>query len=234
MKRLERLTAIALFLGARRRVLARDVADRFEVSLRTVYRDMQALVEAGFPVEGNAGDGYRLPQDAYLRPLALTAEEAEVLAIAAHGLAASVQAPLRDALTRATTKLEAALDRPAQRRLSELQRRIVVSEHARHASGPTAEMLEALRERRVATIAYRDPRHGRRSERSIEPLGLVCLGEVWWLVAYCRLRDDARAFRVDHIATWRTTATPYASRPGFSFAEVVARDRHLGAQLFGS
>ncbi|HEY0253812.1 MAG TPA: HTH domain-containing protein, partial [Kofleriaceae bacterium] len=86
MKRLDRIVAIALFLGTRRRVLAREVADQFGVSLRTVYRDMSALVEAGYPVEGNAGDGYRLRQESYLRPLALTGDEAEALAIAARAL----------------------------------------------------------------------------------------------------------------------------------------------------
>jgi predicted DNA-binding transcriptional regulator YafY len=80
--------AIALFLGVRRRVLARDVAERFGVSLRTVYRDVRALAEAGFPVEGTAGDGYALSQASYLRPLALTGDEAEVLVVAARALAA--------------------------------------------------------------------------------------------------------------------------------------------------
>lgn len=234
MKRLERLVAMALFLGARRRVLAREVAEQFGISTRTVYRDIQALANAGFPVEGNAGDGYRLPQDSYLRPLALSGEEAEVLAIAAHGLAASVEPAMREALARATAKLAAALDRPAQRRLAELDKRIVRAELPRRAPGPTAEMLAALRERTVAAIEYVDPHKGQRTRREIEPLGLVCLGEVWWLVAYCRLRRDARAFRVDAIAAWRSTGERYAPRAGLSFAEVVARDRHLAESLFGS
>src|SRR3569833_1517801 len=85
MRRLERLVAMALYLGARRRVLARDVADRFDISLRTVYRDVAALIEAGFPVEGTAGDGYRIAQTAFQRPLALTADAAEVLAVDARG-----------------------------------------------------------------------------------------------------------------------------------------------------
>jgi predicted DNA-binding transcriptional regulator YafY len=230
VNRLERLLAIALFLGARRRVLARDVAAKFGVSLRTVYRDMRALAAAGFPVEGNAGDGYRLTQDSYLRPLALTGEEAEALALAAHGYGATVTASLKDPLARATAKLEAVLDRPTRGRVRELERRIVVPELAR-ATGPDAQVLAALRERHAVRIVYAPP-DGERTSREIEPLGMVCRGDAWWLVAYCKLRGDARAFRLDAIERWQPRA-PFAPRPGFSFEDVIARDRHLAERLFG-
>jgi predicted DNA-binding transcriptional regulator YafY len=233
VKRLERLTAMALFLGARRRVRASEVAEQFGVSLRTVYRDMASLVEAGFPVEGSAGDGYRLPQESYLRPLALSPEEAEALALAARSLATTVRPPLREALTRASIKLEAVLDRPTRRRVLELQSRIAVAEGLPRQAGPTTEILEALRERRVARINYQPPRGGPSSQREIEPLGLVCVGADWWLVAYCRLREDARAFRVDGITSWTPTGATHEPRPGLSFADVVARDRHLAPDLFG-
>ncbi|MEY4514042.1 MAG: hypothetical protein RLZZ450_6164 [Pseudomonadota bacterium] len=105
MTRLERLTAIALFLSARLRDLAREIAEKFAVRPRTVYRDMRALSAAGFPVEGNAGDGYRVPQTSYLRPLALTEEESEALTLAAHAFGAVAGPELADALTRATLKL---------------------------------------------------------------------------------------------------------------------------------
>jgi biotin operon repressor len=106
MRRLERLVAIALFFGARRRVLARDVAEKFGVSLRTVYRDVRALVEAGFPVDGTPGDGYRLPQASCLRPLALTGDEAEVLTIAARVPLPPLSPPPSDvgALTMSTSR----------------------------------------------------------------------------------------------------------------------------------
>jgi predicted DNA-binding transcriptional regulator YafY len=233
VRRLDRLLAMALFLGNRRRVLGREVADEFAVSLRTVYRDIGALVAAGFPVEGNAGDGYRLAQAAFLRPLALTAEEAEALSLAATALAATTQPALRDALTRASVKLDAVLDPPTQRQLSQLQKQIVVPPFAPATRGPTPELLAALRERRAARIRYRDTRTGARSRRDIEPLGLVCLGEAWWLIAYCRLRRDARAFRLDRIDSWRPLPGQFAPRPRFSLSEIVARDRHLARSLFG-
>ena len=230
MRRLERLLAIALFLGARRRVRATDVAERFGVSLRTVYRDMQSLVLAGFPLEGNAGDGYRLSQEAYLRPLAFDEDEAEVLAVGARALAASVEGRMREALARATSKLQAALRPAARRRVAQLESRIVVPEFVR-STAPRAEMLEAIREQRAATIDYVEPRNGKPSRRTIEPVGLVCRGDAWWLVAWCRMRKDARAFRVDRISRWKAAGS-FTPREGFSFDEIVKRDRHLAPELF--
>lgn len=230
MRRLERLLAIALFLGARRRVQARDIAVRFEVSLRTVYRDMRAIAAAGFPVEGTAGDGYRLTQDSYLRPLALAADEAEALALAARGYGATVAASLKEPLARATIKIEAVLDRATRSRVRDLERRIVVPPFTR-TTGPDAAVLSALRDHRAVRIAYAPPR-GEPTTREIEPLGLVCRGDAWWLVAFCRLRHDARAFRLDAITRWQPRG-PFEPRPGFSFEDVIARDRHLAERLFG-
>ncbi|MGD0680073.1 MAG: WYL domain-containing protein [Polyangiaceae bacterium] len=231
MRRLERLVAIALFLGARRRVRASDVADRFGVSLRTVYRDMQALGEGGLPVEGNAGDGYRLTQESFLRPLALDEDEAEALAIAAQALTASGEGRMREALATATAKLLAALRPAARRRIVQLEARIAVPSFVR-STAPSAAMIEAVRERHAASIRYLDPRNGRQTRRTIEPVGLVCRGDAWWLVAWCRTRADARAFRVDGISEWKD-AGRFVPRDGASFDEIVRRDRHLAPELFG-
>jgi len=234
MRRLERLLAIALFLGNRRRVLARDVAEQFEISLRTVYRDMRALQEAGFPLEGTAGDGYRLSQASFLRPLSLTPDEAEALTLAAHALSASATPSLHEPLSRATAKLEASLDDATRRRVLELQRRIAVPEFVRRTSGPTGEVLQAIRARHAVEIVYSDPRSAKQSRRVVEPLGLVCVGKAWWLVAYCALRRDARAFRIDHIEKWSPTGETFKARRGLSFSEIIARDGHLARRLFGS
>jgi len=231
VRRLDRLLALALFLGARRRVRASDLADRFSVSLRTVYRDMRALTDAGFPLEGNAGDGYRLHQESYLRPLAFDEEEAELLAVASRAMAASVDGRDREVLARAMAKLDAALRPPARRRVAQIEARIVVPTFVR-ASAPNAAMLAAIRERQSASIAYVDPRSGKRTRRTIEPVGLVCRGDAWWIVAFCRMRQGARAFRVDAITEWKS-AGAFEPREGFSFDSIIERDRGMAEDLFG-
>ncbi|AKV00064.1 hypothetical protein AKJ09_06727 [Labilithrix luteola] len=108
----------------------RHIADEFDASLRTVYRDVRALVEACFPIQGNPGDGYRLTQTSYashplakkerLRPLALSPEEAQALMMAAHAFGASARSTTRGALVRATAKLEAAKRRSTHRAFAEI------------------------------------------------------------------------------------------------------------------
>lgn len=230
MRRLERLLAMALFFASRRRVVARSVAKEFGVTLRTVYRDVHALVQAGFPIEGTAGDGYRLSGDAHLRPLALTPDEAEALALAAYGFGVSAPPALRVPLRRATTKLESAMKPASAARVRGLSRRIVSPALAR-VLAPDAEVLLAVRDGLAATISFAPP-DAPPTSRTIEPLGLVCRGDAWWVVAYCRLRRDARAFRLDHITTWKMGPS-FAPRPGFGFEDVVARDAHLTDRLFG-
>src|SRR5262249_17975274 len=119
MKRLDRLLSIALLLSARRRLKAAELAARFEVTLRTVYRDARAVPEAGFPVVGSAGDGYLLPPGSQLRPLALEPAEAEALTIGGRLLETLADAALRARLQSAMTKLEAVLAPEAVRRLRE-------------------------------------------------------------------------------------------------------------------
>src|SRR5580765_7157526 len=82
VKRLDRLLGIALLLSARRRLRAQALAEHFEISLRTVYRDIRSLMEAGFPIVGTPGDGYQLPSTSHLRPLAMDPAEAEALVMA--------------------------------------------------------------------------------------------------------------------------------------------------------
>jgi predicted DNA-binding transcriptional regulator YafY len=225
MKRLERLLSMALVLAARRRLRAADLAERFSISERTVYRDVRALQAAGFPVEGNAGDGYRVSQSAYLRPLALTESEAVALGMGARLLAASADAPLREQISSASAKLEAVLGPSARQRLRRHQGEVYVSRTARRAGGPLGRLLAALDAREVLEIKYEPDSEGPPTVRQVEPLGFVRLESAWLLVAYCRLRKDARAFRVDQITRLRATGETYTPRPGFSFGEVIERER---------
>ena len=109
MKRLTRLVSMALLLSARRRLTAEDLAAHFDVSLRTIYRDVASLEEAGFPIVGTAGDGYTLPATAQARPLAFDPDEAEALVLAARVLERGADYDLGGPLRSALAKLEATL-----------------------------------------------------------------------------------------------------------------------------
>lgn len=227
MKRLTRLVSMALLVSARRRLTAEDLATHFGISLRTVYRDVAALEEAGFPVVGTAGDGYTLPATAQARPLAFDPEEAEALVLAARvleGAAGDLGAPLRSALA----KLEASLPAEAVRRLKDHRRAVAIPDGVQASFGPLGLLLDAIHHRRVVHIRYAGLARGEDTERDVEPIGLVRLG-AWWLVsAYCRLRGDLRAFRSDRIRDAALTGQTFESREGMTIDDIVRRERRAG------
>lgn len=221
MKRLERLLGMALLLSARRRLRAEDLARRFDVSLRTVYRDVRALQDTGFPVAGTAGDGYLLPAGSQLRPLALDPAEAEALALGARLLDTAADRPLRDRLRAATAKLEAILAPEAVRRLRDRESTVLMPKPTAREAGPVSLLLEAVSDRQVVHLVYRGLARGEPTRREIEPLGLVRLGNAWLVPAYCRLRQDLRVFRTDLIVEPRLTGEAYVPRAGLTLEDFV-------------
>jgi predicted DNA-binding transcriptional regulator YafY len=229
MKRLERLLAIALLLSARRRLRAEDLATHFRISLRTVYRDLRALQDTGFPVAGTPGDGYVLPPTSHLRPLALDPGEAEVLVMGARLLERVVDEDLRHRLRTAVAKLEAVLPSPSLRRVRESRESVVMPDLPGARSGPVSLVLEAVGERKVVEIRYDGVARGQTTVREMEPLGLVRLEPLWLVPAYCRLRRDLRVFRADRILEARLTGHTFEPRPGLTLEDFVRREREATA-----
>ncbi len=226
MKRLERLVGIALMLSARRRLRAEDLARHFRVSVRTVYRDVGALQEAGFPIAGAAGDGYLLPPGSHLRPLALEPAEAEALVMGARLLETMADEALRARVRRAIPKLEAVLSADAVRRLREQEESVLMPAGFRsQAPGPLSLILEAINERHVVEITYNGPAREAVTRRAIEPLGLVRFSEGWMAPAYCRLRQDLRVFRTDRMLEARFTGERFEPRPGLTLQDLIERKR---------
>ena len=181
------------------------LARRFEVSARTIKRDIAALAEAGAPVwaeEGRNG-GYRLLQSASLPPVRFTAGEAAAVAIA---LAAEPNLPFRLEGHRALTKIMAAMDDPQRAATAALGRRIWMRLPTESARPPTARTLdEALRDSLVVTIDYRDAEGRRTRRRPVEPLAFARTNGHWYVLAYCRRREAGRWFRLDRVtAAWLT------------------------------
>jgi predicted DNA-binding transcriptional regulator YafY len=210
VKRLDRLLAIALLLSARRRLQGQELAEHFDVSLRTVYRDVRSLVDAGFPITGTPGDGYLLPSTSTMRPLVMEPAEAEALVMGARLLEQAGDDAIRARLATAVAKLESVLPPDGVRRLREHRTRVRLSGGSR-GFGPLGVLLEGVTEKRVVLTDY-----GLDHKRPIEPLGLVRIGESWYVPAYCRLREDLRTFRADRILAAELTDEKAPVRPGVS------------------
>jgi predicted DNA-binding transcriptional regulator YafY len=185
---------------------ARWLAERFEVSSRTIERDLSALQLSGVPIWAEPGrtGGYCLDPALTLGPLNFTVDEALAVMIALGTLGSS---PFHDAATSALRKVVAVTDERSMRETAGLAARIhLLGEHRPNGAPP--ELADALRTGHVLQIAYVD-RQGSATLRDVEPMGFVGKGSDWYLIAWCRLRDGLRAFRGDRI----TEATPLSERP---------------------
>jgi predicted DNA-binding transcriptional regulator YafY len=200
MNRIDRLFALVLQLQAHGRRRAQDLAAEFEVSLRTIYRDVQALSEAGVPVVALPGQGYSLSEGYFLPPLMFTGLEAGALALGADYIAKSLDAPFRAAAESAQAKLGNALTAESRRELRQVQESIrFVQAEMSPIHKHLKELREAIVGRRLLKITYHTYGKPAPQDRLVEPYGLLNFGHTWQLLAYCRLREGPRMFRLDRI-----------------------------------
>lgn len=195
------MLAIVLELQARGKARAEDLAHTFEVSKRTIYRDITALSEARVPIVASPGAGYRLMDGYFLPPLSFSPDEAAMLVLGVRAVRSAVDAVYREAAEGATRKLEAVLPADARARVQELGESMRIS--GGWASEADLEKMAALRgailDRRVVRMLYHSPRREGPTERAVEPYALRFSRGVWQLTGFCQLRGAARAFRVDRI-----------------------------------
>ena len=195
-RRADRLFQIVQILRGRRVTTAALLAERLEVSERTIYRDIRDLSLSGVPIEGEVGSGYRLMAGFDLPPLMLTHHESEALMVAIRLLKTWGGDSLSQALESAQEKVLAILP-PESRRRAE-QTRIFAPDFGNqpHSRSGFDLIHRAVSAQQVLALHYRDE-SGNLSLRDVQPLGLFFWGEHWLLVAWCEKRDDYRCFRVD-------------------------------------
>jgi predicted DNA-binding transcriptional regulator YafY len=201
MNRTDRLVSLVMLLQSRRVMTAAEMAAHFEITERTVYRDLAALGEGGVPIVGEPGVGYSLMRGYQLPPVMFTSEEAAALVtsgmLAEQMTDLSVRGPMRTALA----KLTAILPTDQQQRAHRLRDAMAVQSQ-KPTSGvvPLSQVQAATADRQLLRLKYHGASRGHATEREVEPLGLVYYLQQWHLIAWCRLRDEVRDFRVDRIA----------------------------------
>jgi predicted DNA-binding transcriptional regulator YafY len=222
---------IVVRLQSRRVVRAEDIAAQFEISLRTVYRDMAALGEAGIPIVSEAGVGYSLMKGYHLPPVMLTADEASALSMGSKLAEHLTDASLRKQMESALFKIRSVLPRERQDHLDRLERyTAVVVCHSpappRLSSGALTPIQRAVAERRVLAMEYQGAQRAELTRRKVEPLGLAFYNNNWHLIAYCRLRQDVRDFRTDRICALEVQNELFSGHAEFSlkrYLEAAAR-----------
>jgi predicted DNA-binding transcriptional regulator YafY len=204
MNRIDRLSAILIQLQSRRMVKAQQIADKFSISLRTVYRDVHALQEAGVPVIGEAGTGYSLMEGYKLPPVMFNQGEASALLTAAKLMESKSDASSSRYYSSALDKIKAVLRYAEKDHIEEIDEHIAVLQHPAIQYETPAELhiqpiLKAIANTAVVEIIYSSIEKNEITQRKIEPVGIYYLGNHWHLIAFCRLRNDYRNFRTDRI-----------------------------------
>ena len=230
MRRADRLFQIVQLIRGRRLTTAAFLAERLQVSERTVYRDVADLQHQGVPLEGEAGVGYRLGAGFELPPLMFSQDEAKSL-VAAVRLA---QVWLDPALAR---EAENALGKI----LSVLPKSVRAAAESLALYAPLTSMnalekqsvqtlqtsREAVHARRKLQLDYKDL-SGNMSQRTVRPLGCFFWGKVWTLAAWCESRQDFRNFRVDRIKALALMPETFRDEPDKSLAQFL---RQASARL---
>ena len=226
MNRIDRLTAILIQMQTKRVVKAEEIADRFEISLRTVYRDVKALMEAGVPIGSEAGKGYFIVDGYHLPPVMFTQEEGSAMLFAGKLVEKMTDKSIRKEFESALLKIKAVLNESEKDHLENLHSHIEVM-RAPQPENPfpnhfLTTIQKAAVDKEVLKIEYSTNYSEEITWRDVEPIGLFFYSNAWHLIAWCRLRSGYRDFRTDRIKTLKQTGTKFDSRNLLSLQEYLA------------
>ncbi|MEM7753178.1 MAG: YafY family protein [Pseudomonadota bacterium] len=220
MRRADRLFDLIQILRDGRLHRGQDLADRLNISLRTLYRDMDAIIASGIPVEGERGLGYMMTAPITLPPLNLTLAELEALHLGLSVVSKAADEDLQGAAESLAQKVDAVL--PEDRSAPANGWGFAVYPFAEAARGfvHMAPLRAAIRARRKVDITYTVPDRPRTTRR-VRPLQMEYWGRVWTLTGWCELRNDFRVFRVDRIQTLDIGFDTFEEEAGKTLADYL-------------
>lgn len=205
MNRIDRLHAILTHLQSKKRVTAQEIADRFNISLRTVYRDVKALDESGVPVIGEAGSGYTVMEGYRLPPVMFTQEEAVSLMLGSKLAATFTDRSVQKQFDSALFKIKAVLRTTDKDHVDNLNEHIAIFSGRREKEEDSVQYLAVLQkaivDKKVVNIRYEANYSEEVTERAVEPIGLCYYASAWHLIAWCRMRKGYRDFRINRMKT---------------------------------
>ncbi|MBL7856169.1 MAG: YafY family transcriptional regulator [Cyclobacteriaceae bacterium] len=236
MNRIDRLTAILIQLQTKRVVKAEEIARRFEISLRTVYRDVKSLMEAGVPIGSEAGKGYFIVDGFHLPPVMFTQEEASAMLMAGKLVEKMTDRSVRNSFESALHKIKSVLKDSEKDHLESLEAYVQVFQfpHQQQESFPNhflTDIQKALVQREVLSIEYFSNQN-QLTTREVEPIGISYYSAGWHLIAWCRLRQDYRDFRADRIQSLANTGKTFDHRNLLTLQEYMKSlvESHYGLQ----
>jgi predicted DNA-binding transcriptional regulator YafY len=233
MNKTDRLLAIVLELQRKGTRRAEDLAATFETSVRTIYRDMQALSEAGVPVIGSPGQGYSLMDGYFLPPVSFTPDESVALLLGMqfveHRFDDDYASQARSARDKITAVLPRQVREEADRVRSSMKLLADGAPSPGKTGGQTMQLLRrAILEERKVHFRYRkltrDGQEQDPTERTVSPYGLVLVNGSWLLLAHCGLRQEIRHFRLSRLDGLELLDEFFTKPPGFDLAQYTPPD----------
>lgn len=233
MNKTDRLLAIVLELQGRGRQRAEDLAETFETSKRTIYRDIQALCEAGVPLVSVPGQGYSLMKGYFLPPLSFTTDEATMLLLGSDFMTQNFDAQYRAAAQSANRKIAGVLPEKLRDEVRSLENSIRFVSRGTLENTAESAMLQHLRRAIIekTTVRFRYyTRHTKNEQseqntREADPYGLIHLSNAWYLVAYCHLRQGIRHFRLVRIEHLELLSKTFSRPTNFTMQEEQPGER---------
>lgn len=218
LKKLDRVTAILTQLQSKSVVRAQDLAEKFDVSIRTIYRDVKTLENAGIPIVGEAGNGYSLMDGYKLPPIMFTKEEVLSFITAEKLMQKFSHQSLGNHYQTAMEKVRSVLRHSDKNLIQNIEKQIDVFNFHTHQAEDSLKnvipiILESIAEKTQLNIEYQTV-DSKISNRTIEAVGIFFEFNFWYIMAYCTLRNDFRQFRVDRILKIYKTQTPFLQEYG--------------------
>lgn len=227
MKRIERLNAILIHLQSKKVVTATELARRFNICLRTVYRDIRALEKAGIPIGAEAGTGYFLSGQFHLAPVSFSLAEASALLMGEKLMDKMSDHETREHYRSAIFKIRSILQPEGKDYLESLSNAISVYNRATVSPGFDKlflpEIQQAIAKKQVLAISYHARYSDETTTRLVEPVGLCNYDSRWHLIGWCRLRNSYRDFRLDRISSLILSDESFAAKTHISMNEYFAQ-----------
>lgn len=220
MRRTDRLFEIIQLFRGGQLLRGQQIAEHVEVSLRTVYRDIETLIASGIPIEGERGVGYILREPIFLPPLTLDSTELEALHLGMEIIRQMPDANLATGAKRLLEKVNAVLP-DAKRGRNYLDNLSVYASQIPARFSHLATIRQAIAAQKFLKIQYTSL-SGNPTTRTIRPLNVEFWDQVWTCTAWCELRNSFRVFRIDRINDCKPSGNNFQSEPGKQFQDYLA------------
>ena len=214
ISRLSRLSAILTLLKSNSLITATQLSERFGVSIRTIYRDIRALEASGVPVYTEEGRGYKLLDGYTLPPIMFSEEEANALITAQKIIAQNKDLSLKKNYSSAITKIKSVMKSESRNKAELLEERVVyIKNRYGHVSSDNLMKIQsALTGKFLIQLTYTAQYDGKTTTRIVEPMAIYHTQENWILVAWCRMREDFRDFRLDRMDNLIVSSASFDAR----------------------